>query len=188
MTKRQCGARRLLLPLPIVVIGTEWDERVNWMTIGHIGMLGVRPPVLAAGIGKQSATCERIQAAGGFSVNIPSASLAPQVDYIGSVSLRDRDKGTVFTPFYGKLGTIPMAQECPVNLECKLVHTHDLGSIMACYGEIVETYVDESCFDGEAIDISKVDPVLLSLSQAQYRHVGATMAPAFAIGKTYVPR
>jgi flavin reductase (DIM6/NTAB) family NADH-FMN oxidoreductase RutF len=185
MSKRLHGVTRLLLPLPIVVIGTQLADQVNWMTIGHIGMLGHRPPVLGAGIGKQSVTSERIRACGGFSVNIPSGKLVAAAEYVGTVSSRDSDKAGVFTAFYGKLGTVPMAEECPINLECKLVAVHDLGTILACYGEIVETYVTKDCHTDGLVDISKVDPVLISLPQRQYRRVGGVMAPAFEIGKTY---
>jgi flavin reductase (DIM6/NTAB) family NADH-FMN oxidoreductase RutF len=150
-------------------------------------MLGVRPPVLAVGIGRQSVTSERIQRCQGFSVNIPSGDSVARVDYVGTVSSREVDKSGVFTAFYGTLGDVPMAQECPVNLECKIVGSHTLGEILVFYGEIVETYVNESCFTGGLIDIDKVDPVLISLPQAQYRHIGGTMAPAFAVGKEYAP-
>lgn len=187
MSKRECGAKRLLLPLPIVVIGTRLGEKVNWMTIGHCGMLGVRPPVLAVGIGRQSVTSERIPECGGFSVNIPSGRHVTEVDYVGTVSSREVDKSKVFTPFYGKLGSVPMAAECPVNLECRLVDTHELGSILVCFGEIVETYVDDACYSDGVIDIAKVDPVLISLPQAQYRQIGPVMAAAFAVGKEYRP-
>jgi flavin reductase (DIM6/NTAB) family NADH-FMN oxidoreductase RutF len=104
------------------------------------------------------------------------------------VSSRDQDKSRVFRAFYGKLGNVPLARECPINLECRLIDSHDLGRIIVCYGEVVETHVSANCFDGDIIDIARVDPMLISLPQEQYRRVDARpVAQAFQAWKEYRP-
>ena len=58
---------------------------------------------------------------GTYSVNVPSTRLLSLADYCGLVSGHRVDKSRLFETFYGELGTAPMAAECPVNLECRVV-------------------------------------------------------------------
>lgn len=183
MSKRTCGPRALLFPLPTVIVGTEEGGRVNYMTVGYCGMIGGPPSTIAVGIGSQSATYERIRSCSGFSVNVPSSRQVAETDYVGIVSAREVDKSRVFTTFYGEQRDVPMIKECPVSMECRLVGVHELGDMLACYGEIVQTYVDEECFVDGKIAISRVDPVLLSPTEAQYLRVGEVIAPAYEVGR-----
>ena len=184
MSKRTCGPRALLFPLPTVIVGTQLGGQVNYMTVGYCGMIGGPPSVIAVGIGSQAVTYERIRSCSGFSVNIPSSRQIVETDYVGIVSGREVDKASVFTTFYGELEDVPMIEECPVSMECKLVEIHELGDMLACYGEIVQTHVDETCFVDEKIAISRVDPVLLSPTESHYLRVGDVIGTAYEIGKT----
>lgn len=184
MSKRTCGPKALLFPLPTVIVGTELEGKVNYMTVGYCGMVGGPPSVIAVGIGSQSVTYERIRSCSGFSVNIPSSEQVAETDYVGIVSGREVDKSGVFTTFYGELGDVPMIEQCPVSMECRLVQVHELGDMLACYGEIVQTHVDDSCFVEGKIAISRVDPVLLSPTESEYLRVGEVIGPAYEIGKT----
>ena len=185
MSKRKCGPTALLFPLPTVIVGTQAEGSINYMTVGYCGMIGGPPSVIAVGIGSQSATYDRIRSCRGFSVNIPSSRQLAETDYVGIVSARDVDKSGVFTTFYGEQEDVPMIEECPVSMECRLIQVHELGDMLACYGEIVQTYVDEECFVDDRIAISKVDPVLLSPTEAEYLRVGEVIGPAYEVGKGY---
>ena len=46
-----------------------------------------------------------------------------------------------FKIFYGKLGSAPLIEQCPLNLECKVVHILDLGSNSFVIGSIEEIFV-----------------------------------------------
>jgi flavin reductase (DIM6/NTAB) family NADH-FMN oxidoreductase RutF len=48
-------------------------------------------------------------------------------DYCGIVSGKNNDKSRIFDLFYGKLKTIPMIKDCPLNMECKLVEIKTVG-------------------------------------------------------------
>ena len=43
-------------------------------------------------------------------------------DYCGTVSGHITDKSMLFKVFYGETSSVPMIEECPVNLECRVVH------------------------------------------------------------------
>lgn len=187
MSRRKVGPKPLLFPLPTVIVGIEIDGRPNYMTVGYCGMVGGPPSTIAVGIGDQSATYHAIANCAGFSVNIPSAAQVVETDYVGIVSARDTDKSNVFTSFYGELPGVPMIAECPVAMECRLTQVHRLGTMLACYGEIVETHVHDSCFEGDVVAIARVDPLVLSPSESTYLRVGEVVARAYQAGKAYDP-
>ncbi len=72
---------------------------------------------------KRHYTNTGIRKNGTFSVNIPSAEMVKETDYCGLLSGKDVDKAELFENFYGKLWTAPMIEECPLNIECRLIKT-----------------------------------------------------------------
>jgi len=102
-----------------------------------------------------------------FSVNVPSVDIAKETDYCGIESGSKVDKVTIcgFDVFYGKVETAPMVEQCPVNLECSVVHTLNLGSHSLVVGRIEETLVlyqdvtASTCIDIDNV-ISLTDPAL----------------------------
>ena len=183
MTMIKLGPRAMLWPLPVVIVGVQLKGRINYLTVSYCGMIGDRPPVIAVGIGSQALTWQWIESCTGFSVNIPSRRMAVQTDYIGMASGRDVDKSQLFDTFYGSLGDVPMIRDCPVSMECRLSGTHRLGDMLACCGEIVETFVDEAYLVGDDLDIWKADPMLLIPPRPEYVGLGEVIGPAFDMGK-----
>ena len=87
-----------------------------------------------------------------------------ETDYCGLHSGFHEDKSNVFNSFYGKLGTAPLAEECPINIECKLFQSVDCGSHLLYIGEVVEIYADKSCITEGKPDIEKIHPIIYSQS------------------------
>ncbi len=86
--------------------------------------------------------------------------------------------------FYGKLGSAPLIEQCPVNLECKVVHILDLGSHSLIVGRIEETHVSDSCLTDGKPDANKIKPLIYVRDPAhQYLAFGKVMAKAFNIGQ-----
>jgi flavin reductase (DIM6/NTAB) family NADH-FMN oxidoreductase RutF len=123
---------------------------------------------------------------GTFSVNIPSVELVKETDYCGIASGRETDKvaDCKFNIFYGKLTNAPLISECPVNLECQVLHILNLGSHEMVIGQIEEIYVSDSCLtDGEP-DVTKIKPFLWVFRPTNhYREFGKPIGEAFSIGK-----
>jgi flavin reductase (DIM6/NTAB) family NADH-FMN oxidoreductase RutF len=123
---------------------------------------------------------------GTFSVNVPSAELARETDYCGLVSgtkRADKAKDCNFNIFYGKLKNAPMIEQCPVNLECKVVHILSLGSHCLVIGQIEEVHASENCMtDGEP-DPAKINPIMyVTGANKAYCRIGEKVGPAFKIG------
>jgi flavin reductase (DIM6/NTAB) family NADH-FMN oxidoreductase RutF len=122
-----------------------------------------------------------------FSVNIPSASLIKETDYCGLVSGKDTDKVKAcgFRVFYGTLPDAPLIEQCPVNLECEVLHILNLGVHALVIGKIVQTHVNEDCLTDGQPDIMKIGPFVYSRGPAaRYNAVGEVLGQAYDIGKT----
>ncbi|GAH66453.1 unnamed protein product, partial [marine sediment metagenome] len=89
-----------------------------------------------------------------------------------------------FNVFYGRLNNVPLIEQCPVNLECKVMHILDLGSHALVVGRIEETYVSESCLTDGKPDVNKIKPFIYTEDPAiHYQAFGEVIAKAFSVGK-----
>ena len=78
----------------------------------------------------------------------------------------------------------PYIKEFPFILECKLLHTVEIGLHTQFVGEIVDVKVDESVMDGNGNpDIEKVKPIIYATSSKTYHGVGKKIGDAWSIGK-----
>jgi flavin reductase (DIM6/NTAB) family NADH-FMN oxidoreductase RutF len=119
-------------------------------------------------------------------VNVPSVDLAKEADYCGIVSGVQTDKVATchFSIFYGKLKNAPLIEQCPLNLECQVVHMLNLGSHMLIIGRIEETYLSSDCLTEGKPDVEKIKPIIYTSSTTQeYRAYGEVVARAFNIGR-----
>ncbi|MCX8011567.1 MAG: flavin reductase family protein [Desulfobacterota bacterium] len=183
MNKKKIGPTTLLYPMPAILVGATVDNKPNFMTAAWCGIAAHKPPALTVALQQHRYTLKGIKEYQNFSVNVPSVSLIKKVDYCGIYSGAKKDKTSLFKIFYGPLKTAPLIEECPVNLECQLKNSVDLGSHVLLIGEIVETYVNEDCFKEGKPDPERIDPLIFIPSVHQYHCLGEFLAKAFAIGK-----
>jgi len=183
MKKTKLGPQTLLFPMPAVLVGARVRETANFMTAAWCGIAASAPPALTVALRPARYTLEGIQATGTFSINVPSADMAKAVDYCGIYSGRKHDKSGLFQVDYGVLQTAPLARECPVNLECRVLHVLDLKSHRLIVGEIVESYVRSDCISDGQPDAAKINPLIYSTGSQQYCRLGEIVGRAFSIGK-----
>jgi flavin reductase (DIM6/NTAB) family NADH-FMN oxidoreductase RutF len=183
MKKVKLGPQALLYPLPAVLIGALVNGKPNFMTAAWCGIVASTPPAISIGVRPERYTLKGISEQGTFSINIPSASMVEKVDYCGIYSGHKVDKSQIFNIEYGKLDTAPLIQECPVNLECRVIHTLELGSHVLFIGEIIETHIDAECLTDEKADPAKIDPLIYTTAVKQYQRLGEIVGQAWDIGK-----
>jgi flavin reductase (DIM6/NTAB) family NADH-FMN oxidoreductase RutF len=109
--------------------------------------------------------------------------MAEKVDYCGIYSGHKIDKSQIFQVDYGKLNTAPLIQECPLNLECNVIHSLELGSHVLFIGEIMETYINADCLTDGEVDPAKIDPLIYTTGARQYQRLGDIVGRAWEIGK-----
>jgi flavin reductase (DIM6/NTAB) family NADH-FMN oxidoreductase RutF len=183
MKKVKLGAQTLLYPMPAVLVGALVNGKPNFMTAAWCGIVASTPPAISVAVRPARFTLAGISANNTFSINVPSAELVEKVDYCGIYSGHKIDKSQIFKVSYGGLGSAPLIEECPVNLECRVIHSLDLGSHTLFIGEIAETYVNEDCLtDGQA-DPAKIDPLIYTTGVKQYQRLGEIVGRAWEVGK-----
>jgi flavin reductase (DIM6/NTAB) family NADH-FMN oxidoreductase RutF len=180
--KISLGPRTLLFPMPAVLVGAEVDGKPNFMVAAWCGIASHKPPGISVAVRKGRYTLKGIEKEKAFSINIPSTSLVKKVDFCGIYSGKDHDKSKVFETFHGKTRS-PLVLECPVNLECTLLQEVELGSHILVIGEIVESYVSETCIKEGKIDIKKIDPLVYTTHLQVYQGLGEIIAKAYQVGK-----
>ena len=120
-----------------------------------------------------------------FSVNTPSPDLLKETDYCGLVSGRDADKAAVcgFEVFYGELETAPLIEQCPLNLECRVVHMLNLGMHCLVIGQVEGSHISEEYLTDGKPDIDRINPVVFCKESAAYFSVGDFIGKAFGVGR-----
>jgi flavin reductase (DIM6/NTAB) family NADH-FMN oxidoreductase RutF len=186
MNKTSMGPQTLVYPMPALLVGALVDGKPNFMTAAWGGIANSEPPMISVAIRHGRYTRKGITENLAFSVNIPSVDMVKAVDYCGITSGAkvDKVKACQFKVFYGKLSNAPLVEQCPVNLECRVVHTLDLDSHSLIVGRIEETHITQSCLTNGEPDVNKIKPLVYITDPAsQYQALGEVVAKAFSIGE-----
>jgi flavin reductase (DIM6/NTAB) family NADH-FMN oxidoreductase RutF len=183
MDKITIGPMPYMSVMPTLLVGANVKGKPNYMTAAWATVACMAPPMVCVAINKTRYTAKGIEENKTFSLNVPSVRQVVETDHCGLVSGALEDKSKVFTSFYGKLKTAPMAEECPVNIECRLFKSVDCGSHLLHIGEIVEIHTDKVCVMDGKPDTAKVNPIMYA--QAAYWQVGKQIDKAFSAGKKY---
>ena len=186
--KRSLGAILLAYPMPAFLVGSyDAKGKANIMTAAWGGICCSTPPCVAVSIRPARTTYKAVLDRKAFTISVPSCRLAAQVDYAGLVPGKNIDKFAVagLTATRSELVDAPYVDECPVVLECKLLHTLELGSHTQFVGVIEDVKVDEACLTPEGVpDVDSIDPLVFNSGQGMYHSLGAPVGQAFSIGKS----
>ncbi len=185
--KKSLGQKTLLYPTPVWVVGTyDKEGKPNVMTIAWGGICCSKPPCVTVSLRKATYSHGNIVERKAFTVNIPSEAYAKEADYFGLVSGRNEDKfaATGLTPLKSDLVDAPFVKEFPLVLECKLIHTLEIGLHTQFVGEIMDVKAEESVLnEAGQPDIEKIKPIIFSPESRRYHKVGGFIGEAFSIGK-----
>ena len=174
-----------IYPMPVFLVGANVDGIPNFMAVAWGGIANSEPPMISIGIRPHRHTHKGIIQNSTFSVNIPSIEQVKEADYCGIVSGAKENKAEVckFNVFYGKLDSAPLIEQCPINLECKLVETVKLNSHSLFIGQVEETHISEDCLTEGKPDFNKIIPIVYTTDASrQYLALGDFIARAFEIG------
>jgi flavin reductase (DIM6/NTAB) family NADH-FMN oxidoreductase RutF len=185
--KRSLGAKSLVYPTPVFVIGS-YDEkgRPNLMTSAWAGICCSKPPAIGVSLREATYTYGNIMNRKAFTVNVPSEEMVVEADYFGMTTGRDEDKFAAagYTPVRSDLVDAPYIEECAMVLECKLLQTVKIGLHTQFIGEIMDVKVDEEVLDKNGVcSISKVKPFIWAPYDPYYYSIGTKLAKAFDSGK-----
>ena len=158
-----------LPPFPVVLVTVGQ----NIMAVGAFHFYSFKPPSVMVGIIPVKYTYELINRENEFGVNIPTAEQIELVRTCGSVSGRDvTDKYSRagVTPFQGTKIRGWLIKECPVNIECIVVHKVDFrGTHQWFVGEIQAVHIDTT--------YTRDQPLMFW--SGEYRRVGQLLEKAW---------
>jgi flavin reductase (DIM6/NTAB) family NADH-FMN oxidoreductase RutF len=172
--KIKIGSIPYIYPVPIVLAGANVNGKPNFETVGDVGLMGIKPPIVFISSGNDHYTNQGILESGTFSINFPTTEMLAVVDYCGQISGRDMDKGALFEVFYGDLETAPLIATCPVNLECRVIQEFSIQHRQIFIGEVVQAHVDEKFVEVQGdrktiADLGQLDPILYALDNRYYK-------------------
>lgn len=185
--KKSLGAKGLLYPTPVLVVGT-YDKagRANAMTVAWGGIVCSQPPCVGISLRKATYTYENIVERKAFTVCISSEKYVKEIDYFGVASGKKVDKfaATGLTPVRSNCVDAPYIEEFPFVLECELLHTIEIGFHTQFIGEIKDVKAEESIVDEKGlVNVEKFQPMVYTPEIRKYYGIGRFLGHAFSMGK-----
>lgn len=185
--KTSIGAKEIVFPTPVFIVGTYCEDGTpNAMNVAWGGICSSNPPCIAISIRSSRCTYDNISNREAFTINIPSETYKNEADYFGIVTGKkvDKFKVTGLTAVKSEYVDAPYIEEFPLNLECKLVASSQIGEHTQFIGEILNVRVNEDCRNEKGLpDIGAVKPLIFDPVEYNYYNIGDLAGKAFSIGK-----
>jgi flavin reductase (DIM6/NTAB) family NADH-FMN oxidoreductase RutF len=121
-----------------------------------------------------------------FTISVPSEAHVREADYLGMATGKEVNKfaATRLTAVASTLVDAPYVAEFPLVLECKVIHTLEIGLHTLFIGEILDVKADEHVLGENGFpDIEKARPIIFGPEIRTYHGIGKFLGQAFAIGR-----
>lgn len=170
MDKKNIGSLLALYPKPLTVVGAEVGGKVNWLIVGHTGIIG-HDRILVS-MSKSHYTNQGIRESKKLSINLVNREMLPKADYVGSVSGASVDKSQVFAYHWGEDGT-PVIDASPLTMECNVVDIFETDGFDNFICSVTNTYATLDVLDNDGkLDYTKLKPVLFEFPTYSYLATG----------------
>lgn len=181
MEKKNIGKLLALYPKPMTVVGAQVDGKVNWLVVGHTGIIG-HDRILVSMSNKHH-TNRGIKKSKKLSINLVSREMLPKADYVGSVSGESVDKSHIFDYHIGANGS-PVIDASPVVMECDVVDIYQTDGFDNFICSVVNTYADPEVLDSEGrLDYTRLKPVLFEFPTYSYLATGEVISKCLNLDK-----
>lgn len=179
--KKNLGNLLALYPKPMTVVGAEVEGKVNWLVVGHTGVIG-HDRILVS-MSKSHYTNQGIKKSKRLSINLVSREILPKADYAGSVSGASVDKSNAFAYHIGEYGT-PVIDASPLTMECKVVDVYETDGFDNFICMVVNTYASPDVLDSNGkLDYTKLKPVLFEFPTYSYLATGEIIGKCLNLDK-----
>lgn len=181
MKHRNIGNILALYPKPMTVVGAEVNGKINWLVVGHTGIIG-HDRILVS-MSNRHHSNSGIIISGKLSINLVSREMLPQADYVGSVSGNEVDKSIVFAYHLGENGS-PIIDASPLAMECKVEDIYKTEGFDNFICSVVNTYaLPEILNTDNKPDYSIFKPVLLDFPTFSYIATGEIIGKCLNLDK-----
>lgn len=182
--KKSLGAKAVVIPSPVLIIGT-YDEtgNPNAMNVAWGGQCGPRHIALNLSHHK---TTENMELKKAFTCAFADKEHVVAADYVGIVSgakTPDKIQKAGWTAVKGEKVDAPVFEQLPLTVECEIIEMEktSVGELRVV-GEIVNTVADESILTDGKIDLGKLQPIIFDSVASEYRVVGDKVGDAWKSG------
>lgn len=151
MAKQHWKGSVLLAPIPPTLVTCGTLERPNVLTVAWTGILSTHPPMTYISVRPSRYSHGILLERQEFVINLPTSSMAKTVDFCGIRSGANTNKFAHchLTPEPAETVQAPLLAECPVNLECHVTSTRELGTHTVFEAEITGVNVEETFLDSK---------------------------------------
>lgn len=139
MTKKAANFKSGIQPAPKVLVSCRGlNGENNALAVAYCGNCSYDPPMVMVGIVPSRYSYRLIKESACFVVNLVGKDNKELFDYLGSHSGRDGDKLKAIGTKLGEAVKIsaPILEDCPVNIECKIVDSIVTGSHHMFVGKV----------------------------------------------------
>ena len=179
MSRTNFGAKPLMYPQPVLIIGT-YDE--NGVPNAMNAAWGLNTDFKEISISlSEHKTTDNLAKRGAFTVSMATEDQVVACDYVGIESGRkvpDKFEKAGFHATKSEFVDAPLIDELPLALECKVKSFTD-GILV---GEIVNVSADDSVITDGKVDKKKLRPIAFDPFNNAYVGIGEKVGNAFSDG------
>lgn len=177
--KIEIKAIPLIHPATICLVGTIYNHKPNYTTIGDIAVAGINPPLIMISINENHCCMSHINKQKSFSINIPTQDMLEKVDFCGVHSGHLVDKSKIFKTEY--IDGIPTIQNSPISIvveeEKRIKIEHRI--ILAC--RVKKTMIDTAIQQKDKINLDSIKSILYGMNNSYYT-VGEVIGKGYQKG------
>lgn len=178
MAKQTWKPGNMVYPLPAVMVScADKEGHNNIITVAWTGTVCTNPAMAYISVRPERHSYKMIRESGEFVINLTTEKLAYATDWCGVRSGRDYDKFKEMKLTASEAESLdyaPIIEECPVNIECKVVEVKELGSHHMFLAEVKAVRVDESYMNENGkFELNKTG--LLAYSHGEYFGLGKSI-------------
>lgn len=179
MSRVDFGAKPLMFPMPVLIIGT-YDE--NGVPNAMNAAWGITTDYQEITISlAEHKTTDNLRKTGAFTVSMATEETMLACDYVGVESgqkVPDKFEKAGFHAVKSAKVNAPLIAELPMALECRVKSFED-GILV---GEIVNVCADEAVLTDGKIDPKKLKPIAYDPCNQNYVGLGEVVGKAFCDG------
>ena len=159
-------AGNMLYPLPAVMVSCQRKgEKPNIITVAWTGTVCTNPAMVYISVRPERYSYDIIKESGEFVINLTTKSLVKATDYCGVKSGRlvDKFKELKLTPKPSNSIGVPLIEESPVNIECRVKEILPLGSHHMFLAEVLGVNVSSNYINSKGkFEFNKAEPIVYS--------------------------
>ncbi len=186
MAKQKWKAGNMVYPLPAIMVSCGSEDKPNIVTVAWTGTICTNPPMTYISLRPSRYSYDLIKENGYFVINLITRALVKATDFCGVRSGRDVDKFKEMnlTASCDNVAGVPMIEESPVNIVCKLKEIKPLGSHDLFIADVLEVYVDDQYMDEKGkFHLNQTD--LIAYSHGTYLTLGEELGTfGYSVKKT----